>query len=535
MGIGVVFETLIHCSKPNLTSMRRLNLVFLVFLLGFSFSLHAQLNTFFTTADQFFQRNVSKGLVNYQGIKQTDASLNNLQQQIATIDLRNADADTRKAFYINAYNILVIAQVVDNYPINSPLAVSGFFDQHSFQVANESLTLNQLEKEKLLETYKDPRFHFVLVCGALDCPPIISQAYMPNTLEDQLEHQTRLALNNTDFIRTQGQEVALSQIFEWYTNDFGGNKKSAIDYINQYHDTPLSNVNVRFYSYDWSLNQLDSANNEADSLSINLNGNNSARYVVSATIPTGSFEIKGFTNLYNQVTGDGEGPATDQATFFTQNLSVLYGATNLFNAGFDVRYRQVNFGPESNSRFDVFNLEQTMSTRQGITGFGPKIRYAPFKALPNFSVQSTYWFAIGEDLAGNQERPFIDFNGDTWFTQIFNDFPLGENFSIFTELDILLEDIGNKADGHINRFSTPVQAIFSYFPNKKTTLYTIGSYSPYWQENFDYFYQAGLGAKYQITPKLEAEVLYTQFRNQFILDTNGTASTINFGLRISIF
>ena len=328
--------------------------------------------------------------------------------------------------------------------------------------------------------------------------------------------------------------MSLSQIFEWYAADFGGKEKEIRRFINRYRSAPLPETKLRFYEYDWSLNQQLPAAITNEPLAVD-NSNNAFRYVVSAAIPTGSFEIKGFTNLYTQVTGGGEGRAAEQATFFTQNLSVLYGVNNRFNAGFDLRYRQVSFGPESDSRLAVFNLEQTATTRQGLTGIGPKIRYAPFAVLPNFSVQSTYWFATDDQLAGNAERPFIDFNGDTWFTQIFNDFSLGENFSIFTELDILWEDIGAEDQGHINRFSTPVQVIFSYFPNPKTTLYTIGSYSPYWQQDFDYFYQAGLGAKYQITPRLEAELLYTEFRNQFIRSTNGTASTLNFGLRISVF
>jgi hypothetical protein len=266
-----------------------------------------------------------------------------------------------------------------------------------------------------------------------------------------------------------------------------------------------------------------------------IRGNNDARYVVSAAIPTGTFEIKGFANVYTQNTGLNENNAIgDRATFYTQNLSVLYGLTNRLNVGFDAKYRQVSFGPGSDSRLAVFNLEQTANTRQGLTGFGPKLRYAPTSAWPNLSIQSTYWVAIGDDLGGNNERPFIDFNGDVWFTQLFNDFPIGSNFSLFTELDILLEDIGAQADGHINRFSTPVQTIFSYFPNPKTTLYALGSYSPYWQADFDYFYQYGAGAKYQVNPKLELELLYTQFRNSFILDTNGNASTMNVGVRLSI-
>lgn len=523
--------------KPKNTSdMRLLNNFHILLFLGSSFVVQAQVSSFFTDADVFFQANVINGLVDYQNIHQNPIALNNLRQKIANTNLSNADDSTLKAFYINTYNILVIGQVIDNYPISSPLKVSGFFERQKYTIAGEQITLNELEKDKLLGTYQDSRFHFVLVCGALDCPPIINRAYLPNTLENQLEQQTRLALNDEEFIKVDGEEVALSQIFEWYAKDFGGNKNSAVDFINRYRSSPLSKSTVRFYNYDWTLNQTPSPQDSGEApTTLSPGGNNAARYVVSASIPKGSFEIKGFTNLYNQITGNGDGPPTDQATFFTQNLSVLYGLNNRFNAGFDLRYRQVSFGPKSISRFDVFNLEQTSSTRQGLTGVGPKIRYAPFVALPNLSIQSTYWFAVGEDLAGNAERPFIDFNGDTWFTQIFNDFSLGDNFSFFTELDILLEDIGKKEDGRINRFSTPVQLIFSYFPNSKTTIYSLGSFSPYWQDEFDYFYQAGVGAKYQITPKLEVELLYTQFRNQFILDTNGSASTMNFGLRVSVF
>lgn len=516
--------------------MRLLNIIPTLLMLGSSFVLQAQLNAFFTDADDFFQTNITDGLVDYENIQQNPLALERLRQQIATIDLNKVDSHVRKAFFINTYNILVIGQVIDHYPISSPLDVEGFFIEQKHLIAGKELTLNELEKDKLLATYQDARLHFVLVCGALDCPPIINRAYLPNTLEGQLEQQTRLALNNEGFIKIDGEEVALSQIFEWYAKDFGGNKNSAIDFINRYRSSPLSKSTVRFYNYDWTLNQTPNLQDSGEApTTLSPGGNNAARYVVSASIPKGSFEIKGFTNLYNQITENGDGPPADQATFFTQNLSVLYGVNNRFNAGFDLRYRQVSFGPESISRFDVFNLEQTSSTRQGLTGIGPKIRYAPSPALPNLSIQSTYWFARGEDLAGNSERPFIDFNGDIWFTQIFNDFSIGDNFSFFTELDILIEDIGKKEKGHINRFSTPVQLILSYFPNSKTTIYSLGSYSPYWQDEFDYFYQAGLGAKYQITQKLEVELLYTLFRNQLILETNGSASTMNFGIRISVF
>jgi len=515
--------------------MKKLILISM-FILG-AISNYAQKSpeTFFTQTDQFLKTYVSNEVVDYAAIRQNPEELQRLRERIATLSLEDMDDPTRKAFLTNAYNLLVIAQVVEHYPLESVLGVSGFFDAKRFTVAGERLTLNQLEKQRLLKTYDDARLHFVLVCGALDCPPIIPKAYLPRTLEAQLERQTRRALNDPDFIRMESNQIALSQIFEWYQKDFGGNEAGIRSFINRYRETPLSSDSkITYYNYDWSLNERSTARTSVDQPAGGPDGNNDYRYVVSATAPRGEFEFKSFGNLYNQVTGR-EGRLSDQATFFTFNYSALFGFTNRFNAGIDLRYRQVSFGSEDRSRFDVFSLEQSASNRHGLTGVGPKIRYAPFKALPNFSIQSTYWFATSDDLAGTANRPFIDFNGDIWFTQIFNDFSIGNNFSLFTELDLLWEDIGSSEAGHINRFSSPVQLIFSFFPTERATLYTLGAYSPFWQKDFDYFYQAGLGAKYQITPKLELEFLYTHFRNPFILDTNGQASTLNFGIRVSTF
>jgi len=76
--------------------------------------------------------------------------------------------------------------------------------------------------------------------------------------------------------------------------------------------------------------------------------------------------------------------------------------------------------------------------------------------------------------------------------------------------------------------------IFSYFPNPKTTFYALGSYSAIWVENFDYFYQYGLGAKYQFSRDFELELLVTDFTNKNLVQNNGTAGTFNLGIRYNI-
>ena len=482
----------------------------LILILSFTNLTYAQQHidaNFFNQVDAFLKAHVEDGKVAYDQL-QDNPELQSLVTTVEKADINNLDALTTQAFLINAYNLLVIDGAVEAFPISSVLKVNGFFDAKKRLVAGNKMTLNQLEKDRLLKAYGDPRFHFVLVCGALGCPPITDFAYRPELLEAQLVQQTKAALNDPTFIKVNAsaKTASISQIFEWYSSDFGGGKEAARKFINQYREEAIpEDYKINFYTYDWSLNGTPSATAAT--------GNNANRYVVSAAIPKGTTESKLFNNLYSQRTGDGEN-LTQRSSFYTAWLSFLYGVNNRFNAGFDIRYRRVANEPLPNSPLHVFSSSiPDGSSRSGITSFGPKIRWAPFEKLPNFSVQSAFWFPIGEDLEGNGELPFIDWNGSTWWTQFFNDFPIGSNFSLFTEVDVLWEDIGSQENGALNRVSTPATAIISYFPNPKTTLYALGSYSPFWQENFDYFAQAGLGAKYQVNRNLEFELLYTAFTN----------------------
>ncbi len=486
--------------------------------------------SFFNSVDAFMKKYVTQDLLDYEAASK-DNTLKQLIETIESANLDNASEMTKKAFYINAYNLNVINQVVQSYPTSSPQDIGGFFDKSRIVVEGKKMSLNALEKDKLLKPYKDPRFHFVLVCGALGCPPITNFAYLPEKLEEQMDRQSRLAVNNPSFTKINGNNVQLSQIFTWYTQDFGGSKSDILDFINTYRTTPIpSDAKIGYYQYDWTLNDTQLLKNGAG---LPTAGANASRYIVSSTIQKGSIETKIFNNLYSQKTGNG-GDLQDRSSFFTTSVSFLYGLNDRFNIGFSTRFRKVRNQSLPSSAFEVFGSDEVGSSRSGLTAFGPQIRYAPVPSWENFSIQSSFVLPIGSDLAGSDSQPYIDWTGATWNTQIFNDFPIGTNFSLFTELDLLLEDIGSSSNGHINRFSTPVTLIFSYNPNRKTTIYTIGGFSPYWQSTFDYFVQGGLGAKYQFTPKLELELLYTKFTNRFLLDTGGQAATYNLGFRFNI-
>ncbi|MEQ8240719.1 MAG: DUF547 domain-containing protein [Cyclobacteriaceae bacterium] len=228
-----------------------------VFLFLSVFGVSAQ--DIFDRQDAFLKKYSLGGKVDYAPLKSDPKQLNALVQEIADFDLSNkrVTGDFIKAFYINAYNILVIKQVVDLYPIDGPLAVSGFFDKIQNTVMGEKMTLNELEKERLYPQFPDPRLHFVLVCAADGCPPLANYAFRPQNLDDQLTERTTFVLDLGGLIRLKNNKVELSQIFEWYKSDFTKHG-SLLDFINKYRTEKINTkITTTFYPYMWSLNNID--------------------------------------------------------------------------------------------------------------------------------------------------------------------------------------------------------------------------------------------------------------------------------------
>lgn len=236
--------------------MKKLLLITLFILTGVS---HAQSTaSFFKKADLVFNTYVKQNKVDYKAISEDSDLLDDALNDAKNISVSSLNSKTYQAFWINTYNLLVIKGISDSYPIKSPLDIDGFFDTTTYSVGGKKVTLNDIENKVLREKFpNEPRFHFVLVCGALSCPPIIDHAYSPNFLDKQLQEQTVKAINNPNFLRVNDTSVAFSQIMEWYNEDFTKNGQSLIQFSNAFRSTKIpEDTKVTFYPYDWTLNDI---------------------------------------------------------------------------------------------------------------------------------------------------------------------------------------------------------------------------------------------------------------------------------------
>ena len=86
------------------------------------------LQEYFQAVDKFLSANVKAGKVNYKSINTNKKDLDALVAYVATKQKFNTPSD-EKAFYLNAYNILVIKGIINNYPTKGPMEIAGFFDK----------------------------------------------------------------------------------------------------------------------------------------------------------------------------------------------------------------------------------------------------------------------------------------------------------------------------------------------------------------------------------------------------------------------
>jgi len=498
--------------------------------------------------DHLLRSFVENGKVDYKTIHSVQSDLDQLVSEIEQFPTTLSTTEQEKAFLINAYNVFVIKQVIDHYPIASPKKIGDFFTEKKFNLADsKQISLNDLEKNILLREYPDPRLHFALVCAAEGCPKLRSEAYVSDRLEEQLEDQSRLTLQNPYFLDYNGASNSLniSKLFDWYAKDFGASKHERIEFINLYtlKNIPMD-AKFEFNEYDWTLNgksvaAQDGAKEEKSNLQL---------FTPSALFTKGEFEVNVFNSIYSQQSirnEDGEViDLGETQNFFTSMIMFTTGVSEKtrFNVGLDVFLSKARYVPNEVSAVDVFSSSADASFDKAVVSYiAPRIKWVPFSKVPRLSIQSALWIPVSDQL--ELER-FIAHDRYTWFTQVFFDKNLGDDFQIFLEADLLYR-FANSEIHNYDFFRTPVSAFLSYFPTSNSTIYVFSQYSPRFEttaeldnseemqmvEEFgltSWFTQFGIGGKYQITDALGIELSYSNFA---LSKSEGAGHTLNFGLR----
>ena len=228
--------------------------VLLLFFIFISFTSNAQKidHSLWTS---FLQKYVTtNGNVNYKAIKTNEAKLNTYLNQFVKIAPQESwSKNETLAYWINAYNAFTIKLIIDNYPIKSIKDIKNPWDKKFIPINGKMVSLNYIEHD-MLRKMNEPRIHFAINCASVSCPKLLNKAYLPETLDSQLDVATKTFINSENNSIKQ-DKLALSKIFKWFAEDFK-KKGSLIDFLNNYSKTKInSNPKIVYFVYNWDLNE----------------------------------------------------------------------------------------------------------------------------------------------------------------------------------------------------------------------------------------------------------------------------------------
>jgi hypothetical protein len=220
--------------------------------------------------DALLKTYVHGDYVDYAGWKKNPADLARLERFLAWQAQADPKAMSREdaiAFWINAYNSLNLKMILDAYPVHAPVDVPGYFDKIKHKVAGESLTVSEVEYERLIAGYKDMRAHFAVVCSDRGCLPLRGSAWVGATLDKDLDAAaSRFVKDERHFkVDKAKKEVWISKIFEWYGQKFLNDpqrpaKKPEL-FLLPYVDADArafleaGDYTLRIIEWNWTLNE----------------------------------------------------------------------------------------------------------------------------------------------------------------------------------------------------------------------------------------------------------------------------------------
>ncbi len=205
--------------------------------------------------------------MDYRSLKAKDAAaLQALRQQLGKVKVAALNPKQQLAYWINVYNVNVVATVVEKYPVDSirdistdPIIRLNVFKKERVPFGGELLSLDDVEHKKIREGFRDPRIHFAINCAAKSCPPIRPEAYTGAKLDAQLDDQARRFLTGPFGARFErdGDELTIhtTKIMDWFGEDFDKWAGGRVKFIQKYVQVPPSkDVEIEYDDYDWALN-----------------------------------------------------------------------------------------------------------------------------------------------------------------------------------------------------------------------------------------------------------------------------------------
>ena len=229
-----------------------------VFFFSFINSHRHKIQVLFKNEKALFENLTINGKPNLKACYIRKGEILGIRQSIAYFSEKGIEEHRKKGFFINAYNLAVLAELNEHYPIQSMEEAPAFFDSKDFLVAKKTYNLQSLRKH-IVEKFEDPRIHFALYLGGNSSPNIPTHAFFRLQVDQALNEICTTFINDLSSvkIKTRSKMVLLPEFMLWNKADFNvKNDQEFLAFINLYRSKERQipqEYKIAYYPYSWNL------------------------------------------------------------------------------------------------------------------------------------------------------------------------------------------------------------------------------------------------------------------------------------------
>ncbi|MFP4508521.1 MAG: DUF547 domain-containing protein [Spirochaetaceae bacterium] len=213
-------------------------------------------------------------LFRYADVSDTDRSaLQAYIDRLSEVEVSRLNRDEQIAYWLNLYNAVTVELILEHYPVDSirDITISGSaFNRHPWdavlvEVEGEDLTLNDIEHRIIRPIWQDPRIHYAVNCASIGCPNLQPEPFTGANYRDLFDIAAGEYINHPRGARFEGNRLHLSEIFNWYSEDWDDDIAVIVGHLLEYAEDSLAEQLRSFadggyrgriaYSYDWNLNE----------------------------------------------------------------------------------------------------------------------------------------------------------------------------------------------------------------------------------------------------------------------------------------
>lgn len=241
--------------------------------------------------DTLLQAHFVDGLVDYPALMRDGTRLRRYCELLRSVELQDFlswSKPERKAFWVNAHNVLSLVGVIAYYPTDdsgqpvyykgqnfSVQSIKNFRDRVFMKLMGMNITLNQIRDEILHDEYPDTRVYFALVHAAKGGPLFTARAFNAENIDELLDQATLAFVNNPNYVRLDQETntLHLSTLFRWHRSEFpclhleglkwveyNRDLRGVVEFVYQLRpEADRSFIKkysprIRWIKFDWSLN-----------------------------------------------------------------------------------------------------------------------------------------------------------------------------------------------------------------------------------------------------------------------------------------